>query len=98
MILVDSNNRLELKIVGYQFEPILRVELLNETEWKLRVYFELECRPNWAPADGAGMDDLWVEFKPQPRDLLAAAASLMEDLDKFRQRGSSLRTRFDLFP
>jgi hypothetical protein len=149
MILFDGSNRLELKIVAYQFpgqnrdeydnnwllvlisvdhpkgswtsidaclltweaerlakwlrllaegsnvenekdfiEPNLRFEILNAPNRKLRVYFELECRPTWAPADGAGMDDLWIDFDPKQMDLRAAADSLDEDLKKFPQRGT----------
>ena len=67
-------------------EPNLRFELLEEEPKRLRVYFELESRPSWAPFDGAGMDDLWAEFEINAEELREAAASLGEDLKQFPTR------------
>ncbi len=64
-------------------EPNLRFELIEEEPKKLRVYFELESRPGWAPYDGAGMNDLWAEFEINAEEIRAAAASLREDLKRF---------------
>lgn len=67
-------------------EPNLRFEIDNDNNRKLRVYFELECRPDWAPSDGAGMDDLWVEFEINSRDISAAADAIEKDLIRYPQR------------
>lgn len=67
-------------------EPNLRFEIVDGSPKKIRAYFEWESRPNWAPSDGAGMDDLWVEFELKFSDLLAAADSLEHDLQKFQRR------------
>lgn len=69
-------------------EPNLRFELTGEESRNLRVYFEVESRPTWAPSDGAGMDvdDLWAEFPIDREELKAATASLREYLHKFPTR------------
>jgi hypothetical protein len=64
-------------------EPNLRFELTEEEPKKLRVYFELESRPSWAPYDGAGMEDLWAEFDIDADELRKAAGALREDLRRF---------------
>jgi len=64
-------------------EPNLRFELIEEEPKRLRIYFELESRPSWAPHDGAGMDDLWAEFEVEEEELRDAAASLREDLKRY---------------
>jgi hypothetical protein len=51
----------------------------------LRIYFELELRPSWAPYTGI-MQDLWVEFQVSKLDLQQAALSLWEQLSKYPQR------------
>ena len=68
-------------------EPNLRFAL-EETDLGrvLRVYFELESRPRWAPADGAGMDDLYVEFDPTTVDLEGAAAAIRRAVAQFPPR------------
>lgn len=68
-------------------EPNLNFELReNDGTKKLRVYFELESRPSWAATDGAGMEDLWVEFSVRPEILRSAAKSLRSQLEKFPTR------------
>jgi hypothetical protein len=67
-------------------EPNLRFEITQSEAKTLRVYFELESRPPWAPSDGAGMDDLFAEFAVNPDDLRDAASSLREDLKRFPVR------------
>ena len=64
-------------------EPNLRFELIEEEPKRLRVYFELESRPSWAPHDGAGMGDLWAEFEVGEAELRDAVASLREDLKRY---------------
>ncbi len=63
-------------------EPNLRFELLDDRS-RMRVYFELECRPSWAPSDGAGMNDLWVDLNANAQELRNGAASLRADLEQF---------------
>ncbi|MDI1241386.1 MAG: hypothetical protein PSX80_05645, partial [bacterium] len=53
---------------------------------QIRIYFELESRPVWAPSHGADIDDVWVEFEMKPNDMIAAATSLENDLKKFPRR------------
>jgi hypothetical protein len=67
-------------------EPNLRFELIENEPKKLKVYFELESRPSWAPYDGAGMDDMCAEFEINKEELRDAAASLREDLKQFPTR------------
>lgn len=67
-------------------EPNLRFELQGANPQTVRVYFELESRPSWAPSDGAGMDDLWAEFPIDLTELKTAAASLREYLTQFPTR------------
>jgi hypothetical protein len=64
-------------------EPNLRFELGGNA---LRVYFELESRPSWAKADGAGTNDLWVEFPLAEIDLRTAAADLRRQLEQYPVR------------
>lgn len=42
-------------------EPNLEFEITDEN--KLRIYFELESRPSWAPYDAAGMGDLFLDLE-----------------------------------
>jgi hypothetical protein len=69
-------------------EPNLLFRLVkNEAgEAAIRVYFELECRPAWAPSDVVPGDDLWIELPIDPAGLAVAAASLRDDLAKFPVR------------
>ena len=52
----------------------------------VRVYFELELRPTWAPFDGAPMEDLYLDFPAEPSQLTKAAQSLREQLAHYPQR------------
>jgi len=63
-------------------EPNLRFQLLDNRS-RLRVYFELECRPSWAPSDGAEMNDLWVDLNVNAQELRNAASSLHAALERF---------------
>ena len=66
-------------------EPNLEFRLVGSgTDRRLRLYFELESRPPWAPSNVAGEQDLWVEFPLGAVDLLEAARSLREQLDRLR--------------
>jgi hypothetical protein len=52
----------------------------------VRVYFELELRPAWAPFDGAPMEDLFLDVPAEPAQLSAAARSLRDQLARYPQR------------
>jgi hypothetical protein len=52
----------------------------------VRVYFELELRPTWAPFDGTPMEDLFLDFPAEPSQLANAAQSLREQLARYPQR------------
>jgi hypothetical protein len=52
----------------------------------LRVYFDLESRPHWAPAPTAGRSDLWVEFPVLEAGLREAARELREQLARCPER------------
>jgi hypothetical protein len=69
-------------------EPNLSFELVrvDRARAELRAYFELESRPPWAPADGAGLRDLWVTLTPSRDEAAAAAAALRAALAAFPTR------------
>ncbi len=55
-------------------EPNLRFVLVErETDSTIiRVFFELEARPPWAPANFVGLEDVWVNLHVSDKDLKAA--------------------------
>ncbi|MGI8982946.1 MAG: WapI family immunity protein [Acidimicrobiales bacterium] len=53
----------------------------------IRAGFALELRPPWARSLVAGSDDLTVDLEVGRDDLARAAASLLDDLARFPQRG-----------
>jgi hypothetical protein len=67
-------------------EPNLSFQLTGNGARKLRVYFELESRPEWAPYDGSSREDLWLEFELDPVQLRNAVASLREALQRYPVR------------
>lgn len=69
-------------------EPNLRFEVRADEAGRrlLRAYFELELRPKWAPYDGAPEDDLFIDVPVVSAHLMAAAASLREQLARYPQR------------
>ncbi len=70
----------------YFTEPNLQFQLPNNDANKLRVYFDLECRPSWAKSTFKDDDELWVEFSVTPEILRDAAQSLRLQLQKFPTR------------
>ena len=64
-------------------EPNLSMKLIGN---KLRVYFELECRPPWARSSYANLNDLWIDLDTAPTDLRHAADSLRLQLNRFPVR------------
>lgn len=76
-------------------EPNLRFELRERDgdQAHLRVYFELECRPRWAPADGASMEDLWAEVEATPAELMQAADDLRKELKLYPVRAGVVESR-----
>ena len=71
---------------AYFTEPNLHFQLPNNDATKLRVYFDLECRPSWAKSTFKDNDELWVEFSVTPEILRNAAESLRSQLQKFPTR------------
>src|SRR5262249_15940307 len=53
----------------------------------LRVHFDVEARPKWAP-DGHGREDIWVQFPLDELDLGLIAREWRWEISKFPQRGS----------
>ncbi len=52
----------------------------------LRVNFELEARPPWAPSDFVGDQPFWMDFHILGPELGSAAASLRDQLKEYPQR------------
>jgi hypothetical protein len=72
--------------IGF-IEPNLEFRWFHESGGEiLRVYFELESRPAWAPSTSVGELDLWIDFHLGENDLGAAAKSLRNGLAKYPQR------------
>ncbi|MEM9081434.1 MAG: hypothetical protein AAGC74_12160 [Verrucomicrobiota bacterium] len=68
-------------------EPNLKFQYRAESDPQiLRILFELESRPGWAPSDGAGMEDLWVDIPFAREDFESAAAAIAEECRRFPQR------------
>jgi hypothetical protein len=69
-------------------EPCLLFQLVGDEtgERTLRIYFELELRPSWAPSKYASQEDLWVEFPLTAIDISSATKSLRTQLQRYPQR------------
>ncbi len=62
-------------------EPDLKFELAERGETRyIRVYFELELRPEWAKSSTASQEDIWVDLPIRKEELLHASKCLMESL------------------
>ena len=71
-------------------EPNLRFELIAraDNDAVIRVYFELELRPPWAPVSWeGGPEEAWMDFRVSPTDLKAAAKSLRVEVAGYPIRG-----------
>lgn len=71
-------------------EPNLCFELRDESgeTLTLRVWFELESRPIWAPANGANARDLWVDLEVPRRTARRSASELRHHLQEFPSRAA----------
>jgi hypothetical protein len=71
-------------------EPNLCFELRDESgdNLTLRVWFELESRPIWAPAEGAEARDLWVDLEVPRRTTRRSASELRHHLQEFPPRAA----------
>jgi hypothetical protein len=69
-------------------EPCLCFERVVDTDGLpcLRIYFELEVRPPWAPARQANQGDIWIDFPLAAIDIPAATQSLRSQLQRYPQR------------
>ena len=54
----------------------------------LRVYFELEARPPWAPSDVVEDEQCSIDFRLSEFELRRAAASLRDQLTNYPQRAA----------
>jgi hypothetical protein len=52
----------------------------------LRIWFDLESRPPWAPSDAAGERDVWIDLDARRDDARRAAAELRTQLQQFPPR------------
>jgi hypothetical protein len=52
----------------------------------LRIWFELESRPPWAPSGAAGERDVWIDLDFRRGDAQRAAAELQVQLQEFPPR------------
>ena len=78
-----GKNKARKQNLGF-IEPNLDFRLNDKIT--LRLYFELESRPNWAPWDGAGLEDLWIDSELDELSFCRAAKSLREELKQYPQR------------
>lgn len=71
-------------------EPNLCFELRDESgeSMTLRVWFELESRPIWAPAKAADARDLWVDLEVPRRSARRSASELRHHLQEFPPRAT----------
>jgi len=71
-------------------EPNLCFELRDESgdNMTLRVWFELESRPIWAPAKAADARDLWVDLEVPRRSARRSASELRHHLQEFPPRAA----------
>lgn len=70
------------KELGFM-EPNLRFECLTEDEpVRIRVWFEGEARPEWAPWDTWDEDDLWLDLSIARSELATAAETLADELTR----------------
>jgi hypothetical protein len=69
-------------------EPNLSFGLHAESadEVTLRIWFELESRPPWAPSSVAGERDVWIDLNVRRGDTRRAAAELRAQLQEFPPR------------
>jgi hypothetical protein len=84
-IAVGSEAEAELSFV----EPNLEFELVERQEERarVRVWFEQESRPAWAPRARVGERDVCVDLAVSRGDLRRAAEDLQEELRRFPRRG-----------
>lgn len=62
----------------------------------LRIFFELESRPNWARDDQIPEEEFWLDVPVRADDLKTAAAALREVLTRFPYRGAGERPRYPM--
>ena len=69
-------------------EPNLRFEHLRADGDRIaiRVWFEGEARPEWAPYQTWGEEDLWLDLSVEHADVTAAADALADELNRVEAR------------
>jgi len=67
--------------IGF-IEPTLDLEVRRASEGAVavRIYFDLELRPPWRPANAAGRRDVWIDLLLSRNTAAAGAAALEEEL------------------
>jgi len=74
------------KELGF-LEPNLRFECLTDDEQvRIRVWFEGEARPEWAPYETWDEEDLWLDLSLERAEIAAAAESLADELTRIEAR------------
>lgn len=71
-------------------EPNLRFVSLGvgSIDTSLRIFLELESRPNWARSNEApAEEEFWIDVTVSPENLKTAASNLREELNRFPYRG-----------
>lgn len=69
-------------------EPNLAFEVaaIGDDDVTVRVWFELECRPPWAPSNIVDEDGYWIDITTPNQVLANAASSLREQLAEYPVR------------
>ena len=65
---------------------VQEIEKSDKGTRALRIYFELQLRPQWAYSRSAGQENLWVDFPCKDIDLRVAANDLRLELQQYPQR------------
>jgi hypothetical protein len=86
--LADISRGKDVNAIQRFIEPNLEFRLIspNPAQRFLRIYFELECRPDWAPGKQGLMRDLWLDFRVSELNLKEAIKSLRQQLAEYPQR------------
>lgn len=73
-------------------EPVLVFSLVESKDGAkaVRLYFELDSRPEWATARSAGQEDLWIDFPLEEISFAESVGNLRFQLEKFPKRATHL--------
>lgn len=79
-----SEGAADKNVIGFT-EPNFEFEYLSDG--KIRVFFELEVRPDWSKSDIAGQSDVYVDGDVSGVELRKASATIVRMLNAFPERG-----------